>query len=150
MTRDDSGKAAAFGVRWLATALGWEGFARQFGQSSPKGSNSTAQGEALGFGMQTANSPERASLAASFAPSGLNRCCVARSPRALPWADEFEPFGLGERIRWGRRLRRVEPTQRVKTGSVSQPRMVEVGDSLALARSTSHSGNRFRISSRAT
>src|SRR5215470_5869903 len=94
MTRDDSGKAAAFGVRWLATALGWEGFARQFGQSSPKGSNSTAQGEALGFGMQTANSPERASLAASFAPSGLNRCCVARSPRALPWADELRPFGV--------------------------------------------------------
>ena len=37
----------------------------------------------------------------------------------------------------------------VKTGSVSQPRTVEVGESLALSMSTSHSGKRVRTSSRA-
>ena len=37
----------------------------------------------------------------------------------------------------------------VKTGSVSQPRTVEVGESRALSRSTSHSGKRVRTSSRA-
>jgi hypothetical protein len=39
---------------------------------------------------------------------------------------------------------------RRRTGSVSQPRTVEVEASLAFSRSTSHSGKRFRISSRAT
>ena len=37
-----------------------------------------------------------------------------------------------------------------KTGSVSHPRTVEVGESLALAWSTSHSGNRLSTSSSAT
>src|SRR5262250_2931825 len=61
---------------------------------TPKGRNSSAQGNALGErATQHLFSPEGAKLAASDALSGLFAVCIAK-PRASPWAVEFEPFGL--------------------------------------------------------
>ena len=64
-----------------------------------------------------------------------------RAIGALTWLISL----TAEAIRDGR-----HPDLASKSSSVSQPRTVEVGDSLALSRSMSHSGKRLSTSSRAT
>src|SRR5262249_39657800 len=64
-------------------------------RGAPKGPNKPAQGSALGMGVGGAGSPERA-LQASLGCALSGRGCglVGFFPRALPWADLFQPFGL--------------------------------------------------------
>ena len=62
--------------------------------------------------------------------------------------DLIESVRLGFTLQW--REVDVLEAHGVTTGRVSHPRTVDVGASRAWSMSTSHSGNRFRISSSAT
>ena len=84
-------------------------------------------------------------------PTGVRHVLVNGTPIRSDGRSQLDSLEAAARHAARDRLRPdASLAQRVTAGSVSQPRTVDVGESTALSRSTSHSGNRFSTSSRAT